>query len=93
MTPLRGQTRISGLNVATADGAEVVTADAYVCACDVPGIKRLIPEAWRQWPEFDNIFKLDAVPVATVQLRFDGWGDGTPRSQGSPRPQSRCGSG
>merc|ERR1711988_1585424 len=23
--------------------------------------------------EFDNIFQLDAVPVQTVQLRFDGW--------------------
>lgn len=67
------QTRITGLQIATAEGAEVVTADAYVCACDVPGIQRLIPEDWRQWPEFDNIFKLDAVPVATVQLRFDGW--------------------
>lgn len=22
---------------------------------------------------FDNIYKLDGVPVATVQLRFDGW--------------------
>ena len=67
------KTRITGLNVATEDGVEWVTADAYVCACDVPGIQRLIPEDWRQWPEFDNIFKLDAVPVATVQLRFDGW--------------------
>jgi zeta-carotene desaturase len=27
----------------------------------------------RQWSEFDNIYKLKAVPVATVQLRFDGW--------------------
>ena len=24
-------------------------------------------------PIFDNIFRLEAVPVATVQLRFDGW--------------------
>ena len=68
------RTRVTGLKVATADGEEeIVTADAYVCACDVPGIQRLLPEQWRQWPEFDNIFKLDAVPVATVQLRFDGW--------------------
>ena len=70
----KDQTLVTGLKVATEDGGEkIVTADAYVCACDVPGIQRLLPEQWRQWSEFDNIFKLDAVPVATVQLRFDGW--------------------
>ena len=63
----------TGLAIAHGDKTETVTADAYVAACDVPGIKRLLPEPWRQWPEFDNIYKLDAVPVATVQLRFDGW--------------------
>jgi len=26
-----------------------------------------------EWSDFDNIYKLDTVPVATVQLRFDGW--------------------
>lgn len=67
------ETHITGLRVAKEDGDEIITADAYVCACDVPGIKRLIPEDWRHWSEFDNIYKLDAVPVATVQLRFDGW--------------------
>jgi zeta-carotene desaturase len=50
-----------------------VQADAYLAACDVPGIQRIIPEAWRRYPQFDNIYKLDAVPVATVQLRYDGW--------------------
>ncbi|PZD75069.1 9,9'-di-cis-zeta-carotene desaturase [Acaryochloris thomasi RCC1774] len=69
----REQTRVTGLRVATAEGEEEVKADAYVCACDVPGVQKLLPEDWRRWPEFDNIFKLDAVPVATVQLRFDGW--------------------
>ncbi len=67
------QTRTTGLVIAKDDGSETITADAYVCACDVPGIQRLLPQAWRQWREFDNIYKLDAVPVATVQLRFDGW--------------------
>lgn len=67
------ETHITGLRVAKEDGDEIITADAYVCACDVPGIKRLIPDDWRHWSEFDNIYKLDAVPVATVQLRFDGW--------------------
>ena len=67
------ETRVTGFRIAKGDGEETITADAYVCACDVPGIKRLIPPDWRKWSEFDNIYKLDAVPVATVQLRFDGW--------------------
>ncbi|MEL6224060.1 MAG: 9,9'-di-cis-zeta-carotene desaturase [Cyanobacteria bacterium J06627_8] len=64
---------VTGLVVANGETEETITADAYVCACDVPGVQRLLPEAWRQWSEFDNIYKLDTVPVATVQLRFDGW--------------------
>ncbi|BAC07889.1 9,9'-di-cis-zeta-carotene desaturase [Thermosynechococcus vestitus] len=65
--------RVEGLVIPRGEALETVTADAYLCACDVPGIQRLIPEAWRSHPTFDNIFKLEAVPVATVQLRFDGW--------------------
>ncbi|MDJ0680681.1 MAG: FAD-dependent oxidoreductase, partial [Xenococcaceae cyanobacterium MO_167.B52] len=65
--------KVTGLVVAQGDSTEVITADAYLCACDVPGIKKVLPQAWRKWSEFDNIYKLDAVPVATVQLRFDGW--------------------
>jgi zeta-carotene desaturase len=42
-------------------------------ACDVPGIKRLLPPEWREWDMFDNIYKLDGVPVVTVQLRYNGW--------------------
>lgn len=68
-----GQTQVSGLVVANGDTEETIVADAYLAACDVPGIQRLLPQAWRKWPEFDNIYKLEAVPVATVQLRFDGW--------------------
>lgn len=56
-----------------ANKSEIVTADAYVAACDVPGIKRLLPAAWRRWPEFDNIYHLEGVPVITVQLRYNGW--------------------
>ena len=55
------------------DPETTVTADQYLCACDVPGIQKLLPKEWRQWSEFDNIYALDAVPVATVQMRFDGW--------------------
>lgn len=65
--------QVTGIVVANGESEETITADAYVCACDVPGIQRLIPDGWRKYSEFDNIFKLDAVPVATVQLRFDGW--------------------
>ncbi|MEG5041921.1 MULTISPECIES: 9,9'-di-cis-zeta-carotene desaturase [unclassified Microcoleus] len=67
------ETRVTGLVVANGDTEENITADAYVFACDVPGIQKILPPAWRKWSEFDNIYKLDAVPVATVQLRFDGW--------------------
>jgi zeta-carotene desaturase len=68
-----GETQVTGLAIANGETTETITADAYVCACDIPGIQRLLPQAWRKWSEFDNIYNLDAVPVATVQLRFDGW--------------------
>lgn len=42
-------------------------------ACDVPGIHRLLPQPWREWEFFENIYKLSGVPVVTVQLRFNGW--------------------
>jgi len=77
-------TLVTGLSLGTPDGDIRIEADAYLAACDVPGIQRLLPEAWRQYPQFDAIYKLDAVPVATVQLRYDGWvtelGD-TPEAQ------------
>jgi zeta-carotene desaturase len=65
--------KVTGLVIADGDREETIIADAYVCATDVPGIQRLLPQQWRKWSEFDNIYKLEAVPVATVQLRFDGW--------------------
>ena len=71
-----GSTQVTGLAMAgseESDTPNIVVADAYLAACDVPGIQRLLPAAWRKWPTFDNIYKLDAVPVATVQLRFNGW--------------------
>ena len=66
-------TRVSGLKLGTPDGEITVEADSYLAACDVPGIQRMIPAAWRRWALFDHIYKLEAVPVATVQLRYDGW--------------------
>lgn len=50
-----------------------VPFDAVVCAADVPGAKKLLPEAFRRYPIFDKMYALDCVPIATVQLRFDGW--------------------
>eukprot|EP00270_Netrium_digitus_P011423 TRINITY_DN3631_c1_g1_i2.p1 TRINITY_DN3631_c1_g1~~TRINITY_DN3631_c1_g1_i2.p1 ORF type:complete len:639 (-),score=183.87 TRINITY_DN3631_c1_g1_i2:137-2053(-) len=68
-----GNTYVTGLRFIKAGNEHVVKADAYVAACDVPGIKRLLPEAWREWEFFDKIYKLVGVPVITVQLRYDGW--------------------
>ena len=68
-----GETRVTGLTLGTPDGDLKVEADIYLAACDVPGIQRMVPESWRRWPLFDNLYKLEAVPVATVQLRYDGW--------------------
>jgi len=67
------ETKVTGIVVASGDQEETIAADTYVFACDVPGIQKVLPSQWRKWPEFDNIYKLEAVPVATVQLRFDGW--------------------
>uniref|UniRef100_A0A7S1T816 Zeta-carotene desaturase n=1 Tax=Tetraselmis chuii TaxID=63592 RepID=A0A7S1T816_9CHLO len=48
--------------------------DAVVCALDVPGIQKVLPDAFRTaYPMFDNIYKLETVPIATVQVRFNGW--------------------
>ena len=77
--------QITGFVIREGETEKNITADAYVCACDIPGIHRIIPEDWREDKFFDNIYKLTAVPVATVQLRFDGWvtelNDGEKRRQ------------
>ena len=64
---------ITGLQLGTPDGEITVEADAYLAACDVPGIQRLLPDDWKRFPQFAAIDQLEAVPVATVQLRYDGW--------------------
>lgn len=68
-----GEVRVSGLLLGTPEGEIEVAADVYLAACDVPGIQRLLPQAWRRFPSFAAIDRLEAVPVATVQLRYDGW--------------------
>ncbi|KAK9919592.1 hypothetical protein M0R45_028180 [Rubus argutus] len=68
-----GETYVSGIAMSKATNKKTVKADAYVAACDVPGIKRLLPPQWREWDFFNNIYELVGVPVVTVQLRYDGW--------------------
>jgi len=65
-------TRVTGIKVGPKD--EYKEFDAVVCALDVPGIKKVLPQTFRDnFPMFDNIYNLDTVPIATVQVRFDGW--------------------
>ncbi|CAL1356407.1 unnamed protein product [Linum trigynum] len=68
-----GGTYVTGLAVSRATNKETIKADAYVAACDVPGIKKLLPKEWRESKFFDNIYELVGVPVVTVQLRYNGW--------------------
>lgn len=79
-----GQTTVTGFVIAEGDQERTVEADAFVAALDVPGIQKIVPPAWRRWSEFDKIYKLDAVPVATVQLRFDGWVTELHQSEAEP---------
>ena len=48
---------------------ELKEYDAVVAALDLPGIKNIMPESFRKFPMFDDIYKLDCVPIATVQVR------------------------
>lgn len=64
-------TRVRGIRVGREE--EMREYDAVVMAVDVPGIKNILPADFRKYPMFDNIYNLDTVPIATVQLRFDGW--------------------
>lgn len=64
-----GKPVVTGLKVGQAGKEQLITADAYVAALDVPGAQRLIPQAWRKYTMFENIYKLVGVPVITVQLR------------------------
>lgn len=64
-------TRVTGIKVGAK--GELREFDAVVAALDVPGIKKMLPDSFRKYPMFDNIYNLDTVPIATVQVRFDGW--------------------
>jgi len=64
-------TRVRGIKV----GSQEVyhEFDAVIAALDVPGIKKVLPESFRQYDMFNNIYNLQCVPIATIQVRFDGW--------------------
>ena len=64
-------TRVRGIK--TGANEEFREFDAVIAATDVPGIKKLLPETFRKYEFFDKIYNLDTVPIATVQVRFDGW--------------------
>ena len=65
-----GKTRVTGLRIGREGAEQLVKADVYVAALDVPGAQQLIPSEWRKMEMFDNIYKLVGVPVITVQLRW-----------------------
>ena len=64
---------VKELLMETDKGIKSISADKYLAACDVPGIKKIIPKDWYKLKEFKGIQKLRAVAVATIQLRYDGW--------------------
>merc|ERR1711957_634227 len=66
-------TRVTGIKVGKGSNPEYRQFDAVVAALDVPGIKKALPESFRKYEMFDNIYQLDTVPIATIMLRFDGW--------------------
>jgi len=64
---------VERLQLATPEGTKSIIADKYLAACDIPGIKKIIPKQWYQLEDFKGLKKLRAVAVATIQLRYDGW--------------------
>jgi len=64
-------TRVRGIKTGAND--KYREFDAIIAATDVPGAKKVLPESFRRYDQFDKIYNLDCVPIATVQLRFDGW--------------------
>merc|ERR1719343_1543568 len=68
-------TRVHGIKVGNkaTGGTDYHEFDTVIGALDVPGIKKLLPESFRKYDMFDKIYNLQCVPIATVQVRFDGW--------------------
>ena len=64
---------VKELKLKSPKGNKTIIADKYLAACDVPGIKKIIPKDWYELRDFKGLQKLRAVAVATIQLRYDGW--------------------
>jgi zeta-carotene desaturase len=64
-------TRVTGIKIGAKE--EFRPFDVVVAALDVPGIQKVLPDTFRRYDMFDKIYNLDTVPIATVQVRFDGW--------------------
>ncbi|MFN9176162.1 MAG: FAD-dependent oxidoreductase [Synechocystis sp.] len=64
---------VKGYLIRGLDGAadEVITADLYVSGMPVDPLKAMIPEPWRDYPEFKQIEGLEGVPVINLHLWFD----------------------
>jgi len=64
-------TLVKGIKVGANE--EFKEFDVVIAAVDVPGIKKVLPGSFRKLDFFENIYNLDTVPIATVQVRFNGW--------------------
>jgi zeta-carotene desaturase len=64
-------TLVKGIKIGAKD--EYREFDVVIAALDVPGIKKVLPDSFKKLDFFNKIYNLDTVPIATVQLRFDGW--------------------
>lgn len=64
-------TRVRGIKIGA--NSQFREFDVVIAAVDVPGIKKLLPENFKKMEFFNKIYNLDTVPIATVQVRFDGW--------------------
>eukprot|EP00210_Caulerpa_lentillifera_P002462 g2360.t1 len=53
-----------------ADGSDV-TGDVYISAVPVDVMKLLLPEQWKELPEFCKLKELEGVPVINVHIWFD----------------------
>lgn len=64
---------VKGFLIRGLEGAadEVLTADLYISALPVDPLKTLVPPAWREFPEFQQIQGLEGVPVINLHLWFD----------------------
>ena len=59
---------ISGLLL---KGNEILSADYYVSAIPVDGLKCLLPQEWRSIPYFQRMMGLKGVPIINVHIWFD----------------------